>query len=493
MAAGKHPPAWPAPQPRDVMYRVSAFLLLPFAAGWAIGVAAAAQDASPQAATRQPPDPQAAAWPMERIEMLDGAVHEGYIESQDAAWINLIQIRGGRTRPTHLVIRPIERSQIASVVRLDEQQRARLRERIEQFINRARIEAAGMDAAHLETITEEGRRRYQYRGKWFSLDSSADESTTRRIIVRVEQIFTAYRQIIAPRTDSQRPLRLVVLASMPEYKAYLERLGIALQNPACFIPQQNVVVAGSDMARLSTELAKVNVEHARLEAELARLEKQMPGKLAEISREMRKKSGSAPHNHITKALLSQRRELEEQIKKKRSELQRVDRENDRTFQNVTGQMLSRLYHEALHAYLENYVYPRARHDVPLWLNEGLAQMFEAGWLESGSFRIDGPNPEALKALKADLVAPSPLPWEKVLTASQAEFLGGSDAGRYYAYAWGLTYYLEFEHHVLGSAALDRYVEPASKGGDAVERFQKLMGMPIDKFAATWREYILQLR
>ena len=38
-----------------------------------------------------------------------------------------------------------------------------------------------------------------YRSKWFTLDSTADEQNTRRVIVRAEQIFAAYRQIVPPR------------------------------------------------------------------------------------------------------------------------------------------------------------------------------------------------------------------------------------------------------------------------------------------------------
>ena len=351
-----------------------------------------------------------------------------------------------------------------------------------------------MDSVHLETATHDGNRCYQYRGKWFSLDSRADEPTTRRIAVRLEQVFTAYRQLIPPRIDAPRPLRLVVFASMSEYKAYLERLGIALENPACFIPRENMVVAGSDTARVSAELSKVNLRHTQLQAELDRLEKQMPGQLAGAAKQMRQtQPGSTPHDQIAKALLSQRRGLEEEIRKKRAELQRIERENDRTFQHVAGQMFTRIYHEALHAYLENYVYPHAQHNVPLWLDEGLAQVFEVGWLESGSFRGDSANADALKLLKADLASQQPLGLEKVLSAGQPEFLASGDAERYYAYSWGLAYYLELENHVLPSAALDQYVAPVPQRADPVAGFEKLIGMPLEKFAPAWREYMLRLR
>ena len=67
-------------------------------------------------------------------------------------------------------------------------------------------------------------------------------------------------------------------------------------------------------------------------------------------------------------------------------------------------MFVRLFHEAFHAYLENYVYPQTDHDVPRWLNEGLAQVFEGGQLESGSLRLDAPDTARLKLLQEDFAA-----------------------------------------------------------------------------------------
>ena len=45
-------------------------------------------------------------------------------------------------------------------------------------------------------------------------------------------------------------------------------------------------------------------------------------------------------------------------------------------------MFRRLYHEAFHAYLDNYVYESPGYEIPTWLNEGLAQVFAAGLLEA---------------------------------------------------------------------------------------------------------------
>ena len=61
------------------------------------------------------------------------------------------------------------------------------------------------------------------------------------------------------------------------------------------------------------------------------------------------------------------------------------------------------------------------------------------------------------------------------------------------YAWGLVYYLTFEKHLLGTAALDQYVEPAAAAKAPVERFEQLVGMPLPRFEAEWRQFVAKLR
>jgi hypothetical protein len=391
----------------------------------------------------------------------------------------------------HLLIRTFDRTSVAALQRAKPDEREKLRQAIDQFRNRARVEAGRMEAVRLEPLTEDGSRYQHYRGRWFTLDSTADPSTTRRTIVRVEQIFTAYRQILAPRTDPQHPLRMVVLSSMEEYHAYLARLGLKTPSPACFFRGQNLVVAGSELARYAAEMAKVNTRHDQLRDELQKLEKEVSARLETIGRQLEQRG--APKSEIAKLLVRERRKFEQQLQQKRAELSRCDRENAEIFQNVTGQMFLRLRHEAFHAYLQNYVYPDDSYDVPCWLNEGLAVVLEGGLLESDMLRVDAPNPEVLRRLQGDLGAAEPLPLAAVLTAGPQAFALAPDSDRYYAYSWGLAYYLCFQKHLLSSPALEQYVRRLPEDISAAARFERLVGMPLAQFEQRWREYVRQLR
>ncbi len=430
---------------------------------------------------------------LERVNLADGGKHyEGLVESEDDTWIYFIQIQRPTGRPTHLVVRTLDRRTVASVVRLDAPQRAMLRQQIEQFVNRAAIEAGRMEAVVLVPLQKEGNHYQHYAGKWFTLDSTAEPQTVRRVVVRVEQVFAAYRQMLAPRNRPARPPRLVVFDSMEQYQSLLAPRGLKILNRACFLEGDNLVAVGSELAHLNIRTARVNTQVELIQRELKELEKRLEMRRKELADAMREEGRS--RSEIAGSLAMLQRQFDADVAHMRNDLQRYQRETAQTFENSTRQMFARIYHESFHAYLENYVYPHQKYDVPRWLNEGLAVMFEGGVLEAGSLRVDAPNAAALARLKADLDGPQPLALQQVLSTDPAAFLqlhdtASSASDRLYAYAWGLAYYLAFEKHLLDSPALEQYVAPAARQLGPVPRLERLVGMSLGKFEQDWREYI----
>ena len=82
----------------------------------------------------------------------------------------------------------------------------------------------------------------------------------------------------------------------------------------------------------------------------------------------------------------------------------------------------------------------------------------------------------MKKLKADLAGPEPLELEKLLSAGQGQFLLTASVrpaavDRYYVHAWGLAYYLTFEKRLLGSPALEKYLQSGNARLAPVQRFR----------------------
>lgn len=435
-------------------------------------------------------------WPKDRVELVTGRVCQGLIESDDDNWLCLAEIRQPRGRPMYLVIQTIERSAIARVDRLDPGPRAQLKQRIEQYINRARIEQGRMEAVRLAVVERDNTRYQAYSGKWFDLESSTDEETTRRIIVRVEQVFTAYRQVLPPRTEPKRRLRLLVFGSMGAYEDHLRGAGLAIGNPAAFVEKDNLVVAGGNLGRFAAQLAQVSAQNAEVRAQLVQIKAELPRRLEEVGKKLA--AQNLPRDRIAWLLIKERAQADEEIRKKEMEIRQFNRQIKQVFDQATQQMFARLYHEAFHAYLENYVFPSDTHDVPAWLNEGLAMVFEGAILESDTLRIDAPNEAALRLLKEDVRRGRHLPLAELLASERKDYLqqAGAPSGqpdRLYCHAWGLAYYLAFEKHLLAKPALTDYVRPPLPGQTPADRFERLTGTSLKRLQADWHEYVLRLR
>jgi hypothetical protein len=183
------------------------------------------------------------------------------------------------------------------------------------------------------------------------------------------------------------------------------------------------------------------------------------------------------------------------MQKMEQQLAEIRRRNDARFAQVTGEMFRRLAHEAFHAYVENFVFPHTAGELPRWLNEGLAQIFEYGQLEADALRIDAPDRALLARLQADLRGERPLPLADLLVADGRQFVkthGSAGTDRHYLYAWGLAWYLTFEFDLLRGERLDQYIARQGSGAK-IEAFAQLIGQPLDQFEPRWRAAMLELR
>jgi hypothetical protein len=434
-------------------------------------------------------------WALERVTLADGKSYQGLIQSENASTIDLIEVHRPRGKPMFLVVRTIPRKQIVSWDRLSESEQSQLRERLESHKHRARIEARRMEDLALVAARRDGAMVWTYDGAWFSLESTASEAMTRRSIVRLEQIVAAYRQLLAPRWTAPRRLRVQIFGDSEQYHRALAERGLEIDNPAVYLADKNLILAGSDMNRFDAELAAVNRQHQELRGELDTLVAQTSARVKELNEDLKK--NGLPTSERQRIVQAEQKKWEDQRKSARRKLAALDRRNSAKFDEVSGRMFTRLAHEAFHAYLETFVFPRQVYNVPRWLNEGLAQTFESGLLEADTLRVDRPNAAALARLQADLRSDDPLTLAELLTAGSDTFLSshtqsGGDASRSYLYSWGLAYYLAFERDVLSTPAFDAYLSLATAQKSPVERFEALVGLPLAQFEPQWRETMLKL-
>jgi hypothetical protein len=431
-------------------------------------------------------------WPTDIVTMKDGRRLGGLIRHEDKRFVELVEVVRKPGRPMGLLVRWIPLERIARIQRLDQPQRRQLQARIRRFRNRTQIAAALHQQIELSTRKLQAIRYLHYDGPWFSLDSTADEELTREAIVRTEQMFAGFRTFIRPQMRPTRPMRIILLSTQEEYLAYQLRDKLTIKNAAYFDPNRNEIVAGGDLASLNARLIEIRKHHQEMLDHYKRLEEELRQKLIQLT-EMFRAQG-ADEEKLRQVRTAARRQWREMVEQQELKIRQAERDNDAVFQ----EKFRVLYHEAFHAYLDNYVYDKATYEVPRWLNEGLAQVFENGLLDAGTLRLDAPDPAILAALQKELQSDRRLQLRDVLLAPDRQFLVGHGdtarrSDRLYVYSWGIAYHLMFNMHLLDSEAIERYLSAGGVGpSDPLRRFEALVDMPLGRFENEWRAAMLAL-
>jgi hypothetical protein len=411
--------------------------------------------------------------------------------------LDFVEITRPRGKPMYLVRLSLDPRSVGRVERIEVRQQQELYQRIEpllQFKSRALIEAGRMEDVTLEPADGPNRPAWSYNGPWFRLESTTDETQTRRCVVRMEQIFRAFQHVAPPRAKPRQRLTVKLFGSMDEYQKALRDLQLDIENPAFFSARDNTIVAGSELTAFARQLANVRRQNDRTRNEYDAIDREMPAQLAALSESL-KRNGFTPEE-IQQELRARNAAWRKTCEAMLRKLEATDRRNEAKFSELTKQMFTRLYHESFHAYLENYVYPQQLFSVPRWLNEGLAQIFETSQLDEDTLRIDLPDPAKLIRLQEDLQGGNPLSIADVIQAEDASFLVTHSSGsseRHYLYSWGLAHYLTFYDDLLYSNTLDEYVIQDDSIPSQIARFNKLTGLPLQQFEQRWRSTMLQAR
>ncbi|MFO0928948.1 MAG: DUF1570 domain-containing protein [Gemmataceae bacterium] len=272
------------------------------------------------------------------------------------------------------------------------------------------------------------------------------------------------------------PTTVLLTRSLAEYQTLARSRGLSLVNPAFYDPARNQVVCGSDLERLTDEMEQVRTHHAALRAAAK-------GRMAELSRVYR---GKVPAELIVPFADAEKR------------IVATEKRNEETLGRARQRLFQRLYHEAFHAYLGTFVYHEKDHGLPLWLNEGLAQIFETAIVEVGELRIGHADPDRLANVRHALARGTLLPLVDLLRSEHRHFQsahrGDQHASdRYYLAAWALAFYLRFERKLVGTPALDDYLTALRRGTDPLLAFRDLVGKPLPTFEQEFVRYLGRLR
>ena len=461
-------------------------------------------------ATADPPAGLATSpWKLESLRLHDGRRLEGLVVEPASdggprdpeAPVGFVQIVQPPGRAMELITwAPITAARIAAIERLPDADHALLARRVDAFRNRRGRQHAAETAVTLLRNDED--EPWRYTGRWFTIDSTADPSLTRKAVVLLEQVFSALEALVPPSVphgDAVGPLRVTLCGTAGEYRSLQESLGVEAQHPAFYVPARGLLVAGSDMPALIDQERAAADSLALTEREISTRDRSFEVDVRRLATDLEQQGMPAAKRaeivHLARSRWQQERDsLLAQIATAR-------RDNAARVTKARHEFASRLTHEAWHAYADRRLVGSGCQPLPLWLDEGLAQVFETAPLEAGELRLDAPDPVRLKALQESLAGRDALPLVDLLRAGQGQFLVGHAGGRKasqqsYLMAWGLAFHLAVLEPVLTPASLAAIAAPVRGGDEASRRvaeFEQLVGMTVADFETVWRRRMLALR
>jgi hypothetical protein len=431
----------------------------------ALGLIACARSFSAQ------PPGQFSIWKFDSLHQKNGKVLQGLVENETSVAVNFAYVSHNPGKPTSVIRTTIPKSEIERIDRLGAVERAQLQDRLNSLI-REKMLPSQLDVKPA-LWGKELTPGFSYTSSHFVLLSNADKEIVRCAAGALERVYAAYAEFLPARRPNAPPTRILLVQPLSAYQQMVREQGRDLLNPAFYDPAHNQIVWACELQQLREDRERERIKNQRLRARLNEQEALWS----------KSHKGAMPPDL--------RRKLEEG----RIEVDRTKNENDKIFEKGKQRFFQTLYHEAFHAYLANFVYPPGNGDIPRWLNEGLAQIFETAIIEAGELEISRPDADRLARAqrKGELVN-----LEDLLLSGPNDFLVGhaSDrqlANRHYLTSWALAFYLTFDRKKIDLPELDRYVYELKIGSDPCKAFENLVGQPLPDFEKAFLEYLQGLR
>jgi hypothetical protein len=460
---------------------------LGLAAAMVVAVAVAAAGAA------EPAGLATSAWTLESVTLDDGRRIEGLIEppAADGAGLRMVQVIRPPGRPISVVRwPPLDERRLRSVVRLPAAEHEELARRVHAFLDDRRRAAVAEQAVTLARDREDGPWRYT--GPAFDLSSTADAQLTRRAVVALEQVLGGLEALVPPGDRPPRSrIEVRLCGAAAEYRQAQRELGVSLDSPAFYVPIRSLIVAGGEFLTVAKAAAAEEETLTAVARTYERLDATLEERVRTLAAEL-EAQGVAPRDRaelVRRARLRWERERTAELDRlaaaRRALAVRVRRSWD-AFRR-------RLAHETWHAYADTRLRDGAAAGLPIWLDEGLAQIVETAPLEAGDLRLDAPDPDRLRALQALLQDGTSPPLAEILAAGQERFIGAhdgtaADRGRAYLVAWGLALDVAMLRPVLVRDAATWVRDDAT-----VAAFESLTGETLDRYEPAWRQRILALR
>lgn len=170
---------------------------------------------------------------------------------------------------------------------------------------------------------------------------------------------------------------------------------------------------------------------------------------------------------------------------------KTDEAGNQFYELVTYQheeMWKTLAHEGFHQFLGYELGLQ----VPIWLNEGLAQYFETGYVLHDKLHAGNVSKSKLAAAQALIQTQKAPSLVELMQWDRATFYQNAQVA--YPTSWALVHYLlEGEGRNFHNSTFRKFLSDLKSGQDDAASFQKRFGRDAKLLQADFERYILELR
>src|SRR3954447_14634965 len=157
-----------------------------------------------------------------------------------------------------------------------------------------------------------------------------------------------------------------------------------------------------------------------------------------------------------------------------------------------------LQHEAFHQFAHTVVSP----NIPVWLNEGLAQVFEEGVWNGENFSLEQVPPRRIRQLRDDLDEKRLVKFDELMNLSPMEWakrleLDHRAGATQYNQAWAMVYFLinarDDTDGFRYRPRLLKWLEMMHDGREADESFREVFGGNVGGFEKRFTEFAREMK
>jgi hypothetical protein len=155
-----------------------------------------------------------------------------------------------------------------------------------------------------------------------------------------------------------------------------------------------------------------------------------------------------------------------------------------------SQTFAVLQHEGFHQFAFNYIGP----DLPIWVNEGIAQYFEDGILVNGKMYLGLAHGRRIASVKSALKEDRTIDFDRLLSMPDKEWHAAITANRaeaslLYDQSWSIVYFLINAENGKYRGPFEQYLRLVSQHRDSARAFEQAFGSrDTSAFRERWEDY-----